>query len=404
MADSALMNTYARLDVAFDRGVGAWLMAGDGRRFLDFSAGIGVNCLGHAHPAIVAALTAQASRLWHCSNNYCIPGQEAVARTLVDHSFAQKVFFCNTGAEAMEAALKLARYTQKKRGQAERWRTITFGGAFHGRTLATVTAGGQPKYVNGFEPLVDGFDRARFNDLASVEAAIGPQTAAILLEPVMGEGGIRVAEAGFLRGLRALCDRHGLLLLLDEVQTGIGRTGRLFAHEWAFDAPGLRPDIVAVAKGLGAGFPVGACLAAGPAAHAFTPGAHGTTFGGSPLAMAVAGAVLEQVLAPGFLEGVRQTGALLERRLLNLQAAFPALVTGVRGLGLMRGLRLTIPPADLVQAAFAEGLLLVGAGDNVVRLLPPLIIGPAEVEAAMDKLFSALSTLMRVTSPLPAQA
>ncbi|MFV3074441.1 aspartate aminotransferase family protein [Niveispirillum fermenti] len=403
MADSALMNTYARLDVAFDRGEGAWLMASDGRRFLDFAAGIGVNGLGHAHPALVAALTAQAGRLWHCSNNYRIPGQEAVARTLTDHSFAQTVFFCNSGAEALEAALKLARYTQKKRGQPERWRTITFEGAFHGRTLATVTAGGQPKYVNGFEPLVDGFDRARFNDLASVEAAIGPQTAAILLEPVMGEGGIRVAEAGFLRGLRTLCDRHGLLLLLDEVQTGIGRTGRLFAHEWAFDAPGLRPDIVAVAKGLGGGFPVGACLAAGDAAHAFAPGAHGTTFGGNPLAMAVAGAVLEQVLAPGFLEQVRQTGALLERRLSNLQAAFPTLMTGVRGIGLMRGLHLTIPPADLVRAAFAEGLLLVGAGDNVVRLLPPLIIGQTEVEAAMDKLFTALSTLMRVTSPLPAR-
>jgi len=394
MADSALMNTYARLDVAFTAGQGAWLIDEKGDRYLDFACGIGVTGLGHGHPAVLAALMEQAGRLWHCSNNYRMPGQEAVARRLVDHSFAETVFFCNSGAEAMEAALKLARYTQKKvLGAPDRWRTIVFEGAFHGRTLTTVTAGGQAKYTGGFEPLVDGFDRATFNDLASVEARIGPATAAILLEPVMGEGGVRAATPAFMKGLRALCDRHGLLLILDEVQTGIGRTGHLFAHEGMFTGTAMRPDIVASAKGLGAGFPVAACLAAGPAAHAFTPGVHGTTYGGNPLAMAVAGAVLDQVLAPGFLDNVRTMGALLERRLLNLQAAFPGLVTEVRGQGLMRGLRLTVPPPDLVRAALAQGLLLVGAGDNTVRLLPPLIIGETEVEAAADRLFAALRRL-----------
>lgn len=393
MTDSALMNTYARLDVAFTGGDGAWLIDEHGERYLDFSSGIGVTSLGHGHPAVLGALMEQAGRLWHCANNVRIPAQEIAARTLVDNSFAEKVFFCNSGAEAMEAALKLSRYTQKKLGQPERWRTIVFEGAFHGRTLTTVTAGGQPKYTGGFEPLVDGFDRARFNDLTSVETLIGPQTAAILLEPVMGEGGVRVADPDFLQGLRHLCDRHGLLLLLDEVQTGIGRTGALFAHEWLFAGTGMRPDIVATAKGLGAGFPVAACLAAGPAATAFTQGAHGTTFGGNPLAMAVVNAVLDQVLAPGFLARVRETGDLLERRLRNLQAAFPSLVQQVRGHGLMRGLRLSFAPPDLVRAAFTQRLLLVGAGDNTVRLLPPLIIGEAEVEAAMDRLFKALRSL-----------
>ncbi|MBP7340441.1 aspartate aminotransferase family protein, partial [Niveispirillum sp.] len=361
--------------------------------YLDFSSGIGVTSLGHGHPAVVGALMEQAGRLWHCSNNVRIPLQEQAARRLVDHSFAQRVFFCNSGAEALEASLKLARYTQKQRGRPERWRTIVFEGAFHGRTLATVTAGGQPKYTSGFEPLVDGFDRARFNDLSSVEALIGPQTAAILLEPIMGEGGVRVAEPAFMQGLRRLCEREGLLLLLDEVQTGIGRTGTLFAHERLFAGTDMRPDIVASAKGLGAGFPVAACLAAGPAATAFTPGVHGTTFGGNPLAMAVAGAVLDQILAPGFLARVREMGELLERRLRNLQAAFPGLIQEVRGQGLMRGLRLSFPPPDLVRAAFGQRLLLVGAGDNTVRLLPPLIIGEAEVETAVEKLFQALRTL-----------
>ncbi|MFV3126401.1 aspartate aminotransferase family protein [Niveispirillum sp. KHB5.9] len=393
ITDSALMNTYARQDVAFTGGEGAWLVDERGERYLDFSSGIGVTSLGHGHPAVVGALMEQAGRLWHCSNNVRIPLQELAARRLVDHSFAEKVFFCNSGGEAMEAALKLARYTQKKLGNPDRWRTIVFEGAFHGRTLATVTAGGQPKYTGGFEPLVDGFDRARFNDLASVEALIGPQTAAIMLEPIMGEGGVRVAEPAFMQGLRGLCDRHGLLLILDEVQTGIGRTGRLFAHEGQFAGTGMRPDIVATAKGLGAGFPVGACLAVGPAATAFTPGVHGTTFGGNPLAMAVAGAVLDQVLAPGFLTRVQEVGELLERRLRNLQAAFPALIQEVRGRGLMRGLRLIVPPPDLVRAALAQRLLLVGAGDNTVRLLPPLIIGEAEVELAVEKLFQALRTL-----------
>lgn len=396
MAKSALMNTYSRQDIAFTSGEGAWLRDERGNRYLDFAAGIGVNSLGHAHPSIVGALTEQAGKLWHCSNNYRIPGQEMAARRLADHSFAETLFFCNSGAEAVEAAIKLARYTQKQLGHPGRWRTIVFEGAFHGRTLATVTAGGQAKYVGGFEPLVDGFDRARLNDLASVEALIGPGTAAILLEPIMGEGGVRVTDPAFLRALRALCDQHGLLLILDEVQTGIGRTGTLFAHEWAFGEPGLHPDIVATAKGLGAGFPVGACLAAGPAAQAFTPGVHGTTFGGGPLAMAVVNAVLEQILAPGFMMQVQATGVLLERKLLNLQATFPGLVLEVRGRGLMRGLRLSVPPADFVRAALEQGLLLVGAGDNVVRLLPPLIIDETEVEEASEKLFTALRTLQDI--------
>ena len=302
---SAVMATYDRYDVAFERGEGAWLTAADGRRFLDFGAGVAVNALGHCHPRLVEALCEQAHRFWHCSNLYRIPDQERLAARLAAASFADAAFFCNSGAEAIECGLKLVRKYQDMAGAPERYRVITFVGAFHGRTLATIAAGGSEKYLAGYEPTVEGFDQVAFADLDAVRAAIGPETAAILIEPMQGEGGIRPVPTAFLRSLRALADEHGLLLFFDEVQCGIGRTGRLFAHEWA----GVTPDVMALAKGLGGGFPIGACLATDRVAAAFAAGAHGSTFGGNPLAMSVGNAVLDVVLADGFLARVQETSA-----------------------------------------------------------------------------------------------
>lgn len=375
---SALMATYDRLDVAFERGEGPYLFTADGRRFLDFGAGIAVVGLGHCHPHLVEALCRQAHLLWHCSNLYRIAEQERLAARLAAASFADQVFFCNSGAEANECALKLVRRYQDLAGQPQRYRVIVFEGAFHGRTLATIAAGGAAKHLAGFEPVIDGFDRVAVGDLDGVGAAVGDQTAAILIEPIQGEGGIHVVDPEFLRGLRALADAHGLMLCFDEVQCGLGRTGRLLAHEWA----DVTPDIVTLAKGLGGGFPIGACLATAKVAAAFTAGSHGSTFGGNPLAMAVGNAVLDVVLDGDFLARVRSLGAFLHQRLAQLPGLFPGVIDEVRGMGLMLGLKCRPANTALVARLFANGLLAVPAADNVVRLLPPLIIGSDDIDAA----------------------
>jgi acetylornithine/N-succinyldiaminopimelate aminotransferase len=376
---SALFATFARADIAFERGEGAWLHGTDGNAYLDMMGGVAVDALGHAHPALVAALKAQAEKLWHVSNLYQIPEQEKVARKLVDNSFADKVFFCNSGAEAMECAIKTARRWQFVKGHPERTDIITFEGAFHGRTLATLAAGGQEKYLEGFGPKAGGFVQVPFGDHEALKAAIGPTTAAILIEPIQGESGVRPVPHQCLRGLRALCDEHGLLLIFDEVQTGVGRTGRLFASEWA----GVAPDIMALAKGIGGGFPVGACLATEDAASGMTPGTHGSTFGGNLLAMSAAQATLDIVSEPAFLETVRQRGLKLKQKLAGLVDSHPEVFELVRGEGLMIGLKCRRPAAEVVAAMRAEKLLCVGAGDNVVRFVPPLIITEADVDEAV---------------------
>ncbi|HEY0572345.1 MAG TPA: aspartate aminotransferase family protein [Enterovirga sp.] len=388
-ATSSILPVYARAELAFERGEGAWLVTTDGRRFLDFGGGIAVNALGHSHPRLVAALTEQAGKVWHISNLYQNPDGERLARRLTDATFADVVFFSNSGAEALEAAIKMARKYHSANGQPERFRIVTFEGAFHGRTLATIAAGGQKKYLEGFGPKVEGFDQVPFDDDEALKAAITPDTGAILIEPIQGEGGIRPVSNERLRALRALCDERGLLLILDEVQSGVGRTGKLFAHEWA----GIQPDIMAIAKAIGGGFPMGACLATAEAAKGMVPGTHGTTFGGNPLAMAVGNAVLDVVLEPGFFERVRQNGLLLKQRLAELKDHHPAVIAEIRGEGMMLGLRLHVPNTDLVRATQAEGLLTIAAGDNVVRLLPPLIVSESEIGEAVARLDRACSAL-----------
>jgi acetylornithine/N-succinyldiaminopimelate aminotransferase len=384
-----VLPVYSRPDLVFERGEGAWLVTEDGKRFLDFTAGVAVNALGHAHPKLVAALTEQAGKVWHISNLFRIKGGERLAQRLVEATFADTVFFTNSGAEAMECAIKMARRYQFASGQPGRTRMITFEGAFHGRTLATIAAGSNEKYLEGFEPRLPGFDRVPFGDLDAVKKAIGPETGAIVIEPIQGEGGVRVPSRVYLRGLRELCDQHRLLLVFDEVQTGVGRIGKLFAYEWA----GITPDIMAIAKGIGGGFPLGACLATEEAAKGMTAGAHGSTYGGNPLAMAVGNAVLDVVLEKGFIERVAQTGLLLKQRLAEIRDRHPALIAEVRGEGLLLGMRVLVPNSDLVNACRDEGLLTVAAGENVVRLVPPLIVGEAEISAAMHKLSAACSKL-----------
>jgi acetylornithine/N-succinyldiaminopimelate aminotransferase len=373
------MPTYARADLAFERGEGAYLVATDGRRFLDFGAGVAVTALGHAHPRLVASLREQAGKLWHCSNLYRVPGQEKVAAKLVERTFADTVFFCNSGAEALECCIKTARKYHHANGNPERYRIICAEGAFHGRTLATVAAGGQKKHMEGFAPAVEGFDHVPFGNLNALRAAITPETAAILVEPVQGEGGIVPGDPDYLRRLRATADEFGLLLMFDEVQTGMGRTGTLFAYEQL----GIAPDVMGIAKGLGGGFPVGACLATAKAAKGMTAGSHGSTFGGNPLAMAVAETVLDVMAEPDFLGHVTRMGQVLRRRVEEVCLRFPHVVEEVRGRGLMLGLKSRIPNTELVAKFLANGLLTVGAGDNVVRLLPPLIIGEAEIDEAV---------------------
>ncbi len=385
------MPTYARADVVFERGEGAYLFDATGRRYLDFASGVAVTALGHAHPRLVKALTEQAAKVWHTSNLFRVAGQENVAARLIAASFADTAFFCNSGAEAWECGLKVIRKYFHESDQPERYRVITCAGGFHGRTLASISAAKQEKLVTGFGPLLDGFDQVSFGNLNEMRSAITEETAAICVEPVQGEGGIRTPTLDYLRGLRQICDEFGLLLYFDEVQSGIGRTGKLFAHEWA----GITPDVMCLAKGLGGGFPVGACLATEAAARGMVPGSHGSTFGGNPLAMAVAGAVLDVVLEPGFLETVRETGALFGRELAALALRHPAVFEDeARGLGLMRGLKCGPANTRVVAALRQQGLLTVGASDNVVRLLPPLIVSPGEIAEAiaiLDRTAAALA-------------
>jgi acetylornithine/N-succinyldiaminopimelate aminotransferase len=386
-----LYDTYLRAPLAFERGEGAWLTATDGRRYLDFMGGSAVNVLGHAHPHLVQALKDQAEKLWHVSNLFEIPGQRELGRRLTEATFADKVFVANSGAEAIECAIKTARRFHYVNGAPERHRFVTFEGAFHGRTLAAIAAGGQKKYLEGFGPPVEGFDQVPFGDLEAVKRALTPETAGILVEPIQGEGGVRVMEPQALRALRDLCDAHGLLLVLDEVQSGMGRTGRLFAHEWA----GIAPDVMAIAKGIGGGFPLGACLATAEAAKGMTAGTHGTTFGGNPLACAVGNAVLNVVLAEGFLERVSRMGLLLKQKLAGLADAHGGAVEEVRGEGLLLGLKCRAANTDVVAAARGEGLLVAPAGENVVRLLPPLIVAEAEIEEGVARLGRALEGVVR---------
>lgn len=388
--NAPLLPTYARADLSFERGEGVWLEAkGSQERYLDFGAGVAVNALGHAHPHLVKALIDQAQKLWHSSNLYRISDGERLAGRLVENTFAEKVFFTNSGAEAMECAIKMARKYHASQGAPERYRILTFEGAFHGRTLATIAAGGQAKYLEGFGPKVDGFDQVAFGDHDALKQAITPETGAILIEPIQGEGGIRPIPSQCLRGLRALCDEHGLLLIFDEVQTGVGRTGKFFAYEWA----GIEPDIMAAAKGIGGGFPLGACLATDRAAIGMVAGTHGSTFGGNPLAMAVGNAVLDVVLEPEFLPHVETMGLVLRQRLAELQDRHPRIIESVRGQGLMLGIKTRVLNSDLVTAARAQHLLTIAAGDNVVRLLPPLILSSDDVAEAFARLDQACHAL-----------
>ena len=386
---SAIVPVYARADVAFERGDGCWLTSTKGERYLDFGGGIAVASLGYSHPHLVEALTAQAGKLWHTSNLFQIPEGERLAHRLADATFADLVFFSNSGAEANEAAIKMARKRQSAGGHPEKYRILTFEGAFHGRTLATIAAGGQAKYIEGFGPKVDGFDQIPVTNLAAVEAAIGPGTGAIMIEPIQGEGGVRVIPSEFLRGLRALCDKHGLLLIFDEIQTGVGRTGKLFAYEHS----GAVPDIMTIAKGIGGGFPMGACLATADAASGLTAGTHGTTFGGNPLAMAVGNAVLDVVLAEGFVERVAQLGLLARQRLAELKDRRPDVVAEIRGEGLMLGLKVKVSPQDFAAAARAHNLLTIPAGDNVVRLIPPLVLSDEELGEGVRRLDAACADI-----------
>lgn len=386
---SSLYPSYARYDIAFERGEGAYLVSTDGRRYLDFASGIAVDALGHCHPRMVEALTAQAHRVWHVSNLYRIPEQERVAERLCANSFADAVFFCNSGGEAVETGLKTVRRYHSANGAPQRSRVITVEGAFHGRSLAAIAAGRQKKHTDGFGPMVDGFDQVPFGDAAAVAAAVTGETAAILVEPVQGEGGVRPMPPGYLRELRRIADDSGILLFYDEVQTGIGRTGRLFAHEWE----GVAPDVMAVAKALAGGFPVGACLATARVAETMTAGSHGSTFGGNPLAMAVAEAVLDVVLEEGFLERVRRVAGTLNQKLGAVAAAWPEVIEEVRGSGLLLGVKCKIPYGDVINALRDQGLLTVGAGDNVVRFLPPLIIDESHVDEAVSALESACARL-----------
>ena len=387
---SALMPNFSRADIAFDHGHGAWLFDTQGRRYLDFGAGIATSSLGHGHPHLVQAIAAQAAKVIHVSNLYRVPQAETLAARFVAASFADSVFFCNSGAEANEGLIKAIRKAQSDAGHPERTRIICFEGAFHGRTLATISATGNPKYLAGFGKPVEGFDHVPFNNLNEVRNAITAETAGILVEPIQGEGGIRAADEAFLRGLRATCDEFGLFLGFDEVQTGMGRTGKLFAYQWS----DVEPDVMSLAKGIGGGFPMAALLAREHVARALVPGSHGTTFGGGPLACAAGNAVLDVILADGFLEQMNEVAAYLHAELVALVARHGSVFTEVRGTGLLLGLKCAVPNGDVQAQAMRQGLLSVAAGENGLRLLPPLIITRAECDEALamlDKTAQALT-------------
>jgi acetylornithine/N-succinyldiaminopimelate aminotransferase len=386
----SVLPTYARAPMSFVSGAGSWLTEADGRRFLDLGAGIAVNALGHAHPALVEALTQQAGQLWHTSNLYQIPQQQALADRLVANSFADTVFFTNSGTESCELAVKMARKYFHDKGQPERVEIITFDGSFHGRSSAGIAAAGSEKMTKGFGPLLPGFVHLPFGDHDALTAAITDKTCAVLVEPVQGEGGIRPLPDACLKGLRDLCDSHGILMILDEVQCGVGRTGRLFAHEWA----GVSPDIMMVAKGIGGGFPLGAVLATEEAASGMTLGTHGSTYGGNPLGCAVGCAVIDIVSDPEFLAEVNRKAGLLRQKLEGLVASHPAVFEGVRGSGLMLGLKCKIAPGEFVNAGYAQEVIAVPAADNVVRILPPLTISDDEIAEAINRLDAAATALV----------
>ena len=384
-----ILPTYNRTPLAFVRGAGSWLYTADDTAYLDLTSGIAVNALGHAHPGLVAALTEQAGKLWHTSNLYHIPAQQALAEALVEHTFADTAFFTNSGTEAAELAIKMVRKFWYEAGQTQRQTILTFEGAFHGRSTGAIAAAGSEKMVKGFGPLMPGFKVLPWGDHDALNAALDETVAAVMVEPVQGEGGIRPMPVECLRGLRAACDAVGALLVLDEVQCGMGRTGRLFAHEGA----GIAPDIMMVAKGIGGGFPLGAVLATAHAASGMTAGTHGSTYGGNPLACAVGLKMVQIVTAPGFLEEVQRKGAVMRQGLEGLVATHPDIFEGVRGMGLILGLKCRLPNTDIVKAAQGQKLLSVPAADNVVRLLPPLTITDAEIREALARLDAAAQSL-----------
>jgi acetylornithine/N-succinyldiaminopimelate aminotransferase len=382
---------FARVDLAFERGEGCWLTATNGDRYLDFASGVAVNALGHSHPHVVQAITEQAQRVMHVSNLYRIPEGERLAERLCALTFADYVFFANSGAEAMEGVIKLVRKYQSASGHPERYRIVTFEGCFHGRTLATLAAAKNKKHLDGFGPPMDGFDQVPFGDIEAVKRVLGPETAGIMAEPVQGEGGVRSAPPAFFKALRQICDDNDLLLAFDEVQTCLGRLGEMFGYQKL----GVTPDVMGLAKGLGAGFPVGAVLATAEAAKGMTPGTHGSTFGGNPLAMAAGNATLDVVTEPGFIERVQRIALLFKQRLAEIKDRHPAVIAEVRGEGLLLGLKCNVPNGDLIDALRAEKLLSVAAGDNVARLVPPLIVSEAEVSEAMSRLDRACGAIER---------
>lgn len=389
-----LMDTYAPPDLVFERGEGVRLYTAEGKSWLDFISGIAVNALGHHHPKAVAALKEQADKLWHLSNMFQVPGQIELAKKYTEATFADRVFFTNSGTEAIECALKTARRYFYDKGEPHRYRIITFTGAFHGRTYGAINAGGNPAYLEGFGPRMEGFDQVPFGDHDALKAAITEETAAILVEPVQGEGGVRAIPEHCLRGLREMCNEHGLLLMYDEVQCGAGRTGKLFAHEWAGEA---RPDIMAVAKGVGGGFPMGACLTTEEVGKGMVVGTHGSTFGGNPLAMAVGNVVFDELTAPGFLDNVNKVSNFMHQQLTGLADRHSGVVTEVRGKGLLMGLKLV---DGVVAKQFAgmvrdRGLLIGAAGDNVARMAPPLVIDEADASEAIGILDDTLSDVSK---------
>ena len=396
---SALLPNYARADLAFERGEGAWLWTTDGRRLLDCGSGIATASVGHGNPHLSQAIAEQAAKVMHVSNLYRIPQAEKLAQRLVDATFADSVFFCNSGAEANEGMIKMMRRAMHDSGKTERFRFITFEGAFHGRTLATLAATGNHHYLEGFGPVVDGFDQVPFNNMNAVRDAIGPATCGIIVEPVQGEGGVRPADPQFLRDLRAVCDEYGLILGMDEVQTGMGRTGKLFAHEWS----GITPDVMSSAKGIGGGFPLGAVLAKEKFAKALVPGTHGTTYGGNPLACAAGNAVLDIILAPGFLESVDRKGRWLGAQLDKIAAEFPSLFEVARGMGLLRGIKCGVPVGQVQAACLTEGLMTITAGENTLRIAPPLVITEGDLDQAVAMLRRAATKVAAEATKAAAQ-
>ncbi len=395
----ALLPNYARADLAFEKGEGAWLWTVDGRRFLDFGSGIATASLGHAHPHLVQTIAEQAAKVMHTSNLYRIPQAERLAQRLVDATFADSVFFCNSGAEANEGMIKMMRRAMSDAGKPECFRFICFEGAFHGRTLATLAATGNAHYLEGFGPVVDGFDHVPFNNMNAVQNAIGPNTCGIIVEPIQGEGGVRPADRQFLRDLRAVCDEFGIILGMDEVQSGMGRTGRLYAHEWA----GITPDVMSSAKGIGGGFPLGAVLAKEQYAKALVPGTHGTTYGGNPLACAAGNAVLDIILASGFLEGAERKGRRLRAELDEIAREYPQVYENARGMGLLQGVKCVLPVAQVQAACVAEGLMAITAGENVLRLAPPLVVTDADLDEAIMMLRRATRRVLPSTAKAAAK-